>query len=543
MDYIMEHLSPGGKAGVIVPEGIIFQSQNAYKQLRKKLVEAGYLYAVVSLPAGVFQPYSGVKTSILLLDRRLAQKAKAILFVKVEADGFDLGSQRRPAEKNDLPNVLVNILKYKTSLASGEKVEIDKSLFVAKEEIAKIGDYNFTVERYKKVQINAVQKWPLVELSDVSEINSGNSAPQDKWLFVNGKHNFFRTSDVGIVHISDNLIDSRDKLNEQGIKGLKLFSKNTLLFPKSGASTFLNHRAMLGVDGYVSSHLAVISPDPSKVLPKFLFNLLINVDAKTLTNDQNYPSLRLSDIEKIHIPLPPLEFQREIVAEIEGYQKIIDGARQVVDNWKPEIKVDSIWPRFKLSELIFEMKSGFACGQSDKNQNGLPHIRPMNISSSGVLVWEGTKYLNSQEFINKTEYSLKKKDVLFNNTNSKELVGKSCVLDHDIEGGYSNHITRIRVNNKELHPKFLAYVFYDYWKSGYFLELSHKWVGQAGINNQMLSELLIPTPRVNIQEDIVHDTEEQQKGVDACKKLIEIYEAKIKEIIGEVWGESDKFSL
>jgi type I restriction-modification system DNA methylase subunit len=73
VDYMAEHLNPGGRAGIIVPEGIIFQSQNAYKALRKMLVE-NYLWAVVSLPAGVFNPYSGVKTSILFLDRNLARR-------------------------------------------------------------------------------------------------------------------------------------------------------------------------------------------------------------------------------------------------------------------------------------------------------------------------------------------------------------------------------------------------------------------------------------------------------------------------------------
>ena len=70
VDYMAEHLTPTGRAGIIVPEGIIFQSQTAYKQLRKMLVENS-LVAVVSLPAGVFNPYSGVKTSILILDKSL----------------------------------------------------------------------------------------------------------------------------------------------------------------------------------------------------------------------------------------------------------------------------------------------------------------------------------------------------------------------------------------------------------------------------------------------------------------------------------------
>ena len=104
VDYMAEHLTPEGRAGIIVPEGIIFQSQTAYKQLRKMLVES-YLVAVVSLPAGVFNPYSGVKTSVLILDRALAKRTDSIAFFKVENDGFDLGAQRRPIGRNDLPGV------------------------------------------------------------------------------------------------------------------------------------------------------------------------------------------------------------------------------------------------------------------------------------------------------------------------------------------------------------------------------------------------------------------------------------------------------
>jgi type I restriction enzyme M protein len=81
VDYIMSHLRPKGRAGIIIPEGIIFQSGVAYKALRRNLVENG-LYAVVSLPGGVFQPYSGVKTSILLLDNELSKQKSENAFVK-----------------------------------------------------------------------------------------------------------------------------------------------------------------------------------------------------------------------------------------------------------------------------------------------------------------------------------------------------------------------------------------------------------------------------------------------------------------------------
>src|SRR5206468_1883219 len=101
-DYIAEHLLPDGRGAVIVPNGIVATAQNAYIKLRRFLVEDS-LVAVISLPAGVFKPYSSVKTTVLFLDKKLARKIDKILFLKINADGFDLGDQRRPIAENDVP--------------------------------------------------------------------------------------------------------------------------------------------------------------------------------------------------------------------------------------------------------------------------------------------------------------------------------------------------------------------------------------------------------------------------------------------------------
>ena len=183
VDYMAEHLKPTGRAGIIVPEGIIFQSQKAYTQLRKKLVE-DYLVAVVSLPAGVFQPYSGVKTSILILDRSLARRTDRIAFFKVENDGFDLGAQRREIDKNDLPQVERAVQEYmnmdgqdkdrknqvkesRSSYASmlDKLVEQGAALIVEKEQIAANGDYNLSGERYRDNDAINLD-WPMVALGD-----------------------------------------------------------------------------------------------------------------------------------------------------------------------------------------------------------------------------------------------------------------------------------------------------------------------------------------------------------------------------------------
>ena len=111
VNYMAEHLTSSGRAGIIVPEGIIFQTQNAHKQLRKMLVDE-YLAAVISLPGGVFNPYSSVKTSILILDKALARKSDSIGFFKVNNDGYDLGAQRRPKDQNDLPQARTDVQEY-----------------------------------------------------------------------------------------------------------------------------------------------------------------------------------------------------------------------------------------------------------------------------------------------------------------------------------------------------------------------------------------------------------------------------------------------
>ena len=341
VDYMAEHLTPAGRAGIIVPEGIIFQSQKAHKHLRKLLVE-DFLVAVVSLPAGVFQPYSGVKTSILLLDKALAKRTEHIGFFKVEHDGYDLGAQRRPIERNDLPRVEAEIGEYLRRVRTGEAVaDFAPTLgqVVAKERVAADGDYNLSGERYWE-NSKRVSEFPYVSLDKVAKIVAGNPAPQGAEYFKDGRFPFIRTSDVGAVHRSDHFSSTADKVNQNAVDELRLrlLPPGTILFPKSGASTFLNHRVLTSEAAYVSSHLACIICDEQKVLPKYVYHLLCQTDARAITPDQAYPSLRLKEIGNIQIPLPPLEAQRGIVAEIEGYQKVIDRARAEMERYQEKIQ-------------------------------------------------------------------------------------------------------------------------------------------------------------------------------------------------------------
>lgn len=167
-DYIAEHLNPIGKAGIIVPEGIVFQSANAYKMLRKFLVKDDLLYAVISLPAGVFNPYAGVKTSILLFDKILAKQKDEILFVKLNNDGFNLGAQRREIIGSDIPEVIKIVKAYQNGLDVSDNELVTMA---SKKDIAE-QDYILVGERYKAAAV-VNSDYPMVELGEVCDILSG----------------------------------------------------------------------------------------------------------------------------------------------------------------------------------------------------------------------------------------------------------------------------------------------------------------------------------------------------------------------------------
>jgi type I restriction enzyme M protein len=534
VDYMAEHLNPGGRAGIIVPEGIIFQSQNAYKALRKMLVD-NYLWAVVSLPSGVFNPYAGVKTSILFLDRNLARRTDELLFVKVESDGFDLGAQRRPNGKNDLPEAFAILDSHKKA----QKTQESKiALTVSRKRLLESPDINLSGDRYRKTA--AIQsKWPMVKLGEVVEINRKSCDP--KTLYENGT---FVYLDISAVENGSGKVSFGSRLRgvEAPSRARRIVRQGDILLstvrPNLQAFAYLES---VPSDAVASTGFAVLTPHPEKADGSFLYAMCFSIPVmKQMTGRMGkgaYPSITQSDVEEITIPLPPLEEQERIAAELDGYRKIIEGARQVLANYKPTIKIDPTWPKVKLGEVTLEIKSGFACGTSDDNTAGVPHFRPMNISTDGLLVWVGSKYISEDFFADKSDYLLRAGDVLFNNTNSKELVGKTCLVDREIRAGYSNHLTRIRLDLSRMMPQLLALLLHEKWRKGEFLNLCNKWIGQAGVNNTLLAVVEISLPPIDIQREIVVELEAERALVEANRKLIEVFEKKIQAKLAEIWGE------
>lgn len=143
VDYISNHLRLEGRAGIIVPDGIVFKQDKSYKEIRSTLIENS-LFAIVSLPAGIFMPYSGVSTCILFLDKKLSKEKKDILFIELNNDGYSLNSQRKEIPGSEIRSVINLIDSYKNNEVFNSEI----AFAVPKEEIIKNG-YDLSINRYK----------------------------------------------------------------------------------------------------------------------------------------------------------------------------------------------------------------------------------------------------------------------------------------------------------------------------------------------------------------------------------------------------------
>lgn len=347
VDYIMNHLKPKGRAGIIVPEGIIFQSGKAYKELRKNLVNDG-LFAVVSLPAGVFNPYSGVKTSILFFDNEVAKKTKDLLFVKVISDGYDLGAQRRKIEKDDLGDAGVILKGFRTYVRNGENQETIESFIngsgigfiVSKEKIKENDDYALSADKYRIVNDNLNAKYPIVEMGEVSDFIGGYAFKSEELKKEKLNSNYLPVVKIGNVDKGGYLDISNSQYFEYNDSLRKyLISKNDILIAMTGAT--VGKVACSQFDNILlNQRVGLVKAKEDLILKSFLKTLLLSNNfyhyCQTQAGGGAQGNISPTQIQKYKISLPPLDVQKEIVEQIEVKQKAIEGAKQVIENLERE---------------------------------------------------------------------------------------------------------------------------------------------------------------------------------------------------------------
>jgi len=509
VDYMAEHLTPTGRAGIIVPEGIIFQSQTAYKELRKMLVENS-LVAVVSLPAGCFQPYSGVKTSILLLDKSLARQSDTIAFFKAENDGFGLGAQRRAIEKNDLPQVQADLAAYLQALrvkTPTDTLSLTTGLIVPKEKIAANGDYNLSGERYREGSART-SNYPTVPIGDICELFNGRAFKPEDWENAD-------SGGIPIVRIQNlNNADSSFNYYTGEVSERNTINNGELLFSWSGSrGTSFGAHIWKGQKAVLNQHIFKVVFDASRATKMYLRHALnkavVEVE-ENLHGGVGLVHITKGNLEKIEIPLPPLEVQQEIVAEIEGYQKVINGARAVLDHYRPHIPIHPDWPLVEIGEICDLYQPKTITGQ-DLIENG-PYLV---FGANGVI----GRY---------SQYNHEEAEVLIT------CRGATCgtINMSEPKSWVTGNAMVAKPKDERLSKEFLFSLL-----KGSDLGPTISGSAQPQITRQGLAPFEIPLPPPATQRAIVAEIEAEQALVAANRELITRFEQKIQATLARIWGE------
>ena len=160
-------LKKGGQCACIVPDGVLFGSSKAHQSIRKEIVENHQLRAVISMPSGVFKPYAGVSTAVLVFTKTGAGGTDKVWFYDMQADGFSLDDKRTEIKDNDIPDI---VARFRNLDAETDRQRTEKSFFIPKAEIVENG-YDLSINKYKKTEYKAVEYPSTTEiLADLHEL-------------------------------------------------------------------------------------------------------------------------------------------------------------------------------------------------------------------------------------------------------------------------------------------------------------------------------------------------------------------------------------
>ena len=297
--------------------------------------------------------------------------------------------------------------------------------------------------------------------------------------------------------------------------------------------------------------------DSKKLQLDFVFYLLHFLNLPKYSQSGPKSGLNRNDVYKIECVLPPLPTQKKIVAKLDHILGELEIKKKEILKLKEKkasgmsklsqktiggmilkhMKIGDIPKNWQIKTLedCVDIQSGFA--QGEKNvANGTIHLRMNNIGRNFELNYDLTRTINAtkEQLI---KYKLEKDDVIFNNTNSPELVGKSVIFNDDKVCLYSNHLTRCRVNKELLLPEWLLFYIRGKWLRRDFERMCNKWINQAAFGGNKLKELKIPIPPLDEQKrilKILKNTSIQFERISNLTKAIKNRDEQNKKFIDNI---------
>ena len=510
VDYINEHLKPNGRAGIIVPEGII-SNPGAYKLLRKKLIETS-LIAVIDLPSGIFLPYSGVKTNILILDKKLNKKLETISFFEMQNDGFDLTNSRRKINDNDIPNI---IKLFKDNIEN-----IESAQAVKKQIILSSDNIYLSKNHYIKKQ-QKFSKFNFVRLGDICKFQGGSQPPKEKFIHQNkeGYERFIQIRDFSDNEKFKTFIPKSDKN--------KLCNSDDILIGRYGASV---GEICTGLTGAYNVALIKCINDNNKLTKRFLYYYLKskNIQEKiiSLSARAAQAGVNPKHLNEFDIPLPTLEIQNKITKELDDYQKVIDGCRQVIENYKPLINIDPNWKMVELGEIFVNNNTNIKPEKIDTekfNVLGLEHIE----KNSGRLNSKKEKFLEDVKS-NKIVFEIN--DILY----GKLRPNLNKVFLANFKGYCSTDFIVLRAKEKVNLVFYSSYLLSDDFNKEVLRTVSGAQLPRTKYD--LIKKIKIPKPEISIQNKIGDFLTKEEELINNNRSLILNFQNRIKEKINKLFN-------
>ncbi len=472
----------------------------------------------------------------------------------MENDGFGLGAQRRAIEKNDLPQVQAELTAYLNALRSQSSpasiltkpsqttpasIPSTSSMqIVPKEKIAANGDYNLSGERYRE-GVAANHSFPLVSLGEAElfQVESGGTPKSDVEEYWGGGIPWATLVDLPATDFISEITATKRTISEKGLKesSAKMIPANSVIVSTRATigRIAINRVPIATNQGFKN----VVIKDSARAVPEYVALALTKLvpTMQAWATGGTFAEISKTKFCELQIPLPPLVVQREIVAEIEGYQKVINGARAVLDHYRPHIPIHPDWPMVRLEDVTAEDCSlSYGIVQpGDEFPDGLPIVRPVDLTSNLIRL-SGLKKINPKAAEGYKRTALQGGEILLC---VRGTTGVASVAAPELAGAnVTRGIVPIRFNPALTFPLFgLIAICSEFVQSQIRLKTYGATLQQINIAD--IRELQIPLPPLPEQRALAAEIEAEQALVGANRELLQRFGQKIQTTLARIWGE------
>jgi len=522
--------SENGRMALVVPEGFLFRKD--LTKTREYLLENCQLQSIISLPQGVFLPYTGVKTDIIYATKvnqkiKSSEKKKDFWYFDVKSDGYTLDNHRK---KLDTPS---DLSKYE-EFRKFDKDQVDNMIKVGFEKIPldKVRkNSNILVGSRYREQKKIESKYEIVTIGSVASLHNGYAFP----VALQGQEGtipFYKVSDM---NSNGNEVDMKYSNNYVSkeltqTKKWSLAPAGTVIFPKIGAAISTNKKRILSEPAIFDNNVMGIICG-NKILPKFMLYMLEHIDISNWASLANPPSIAQEVVLEQKIPLPSIEMQEKIIAEIDAYRQVVLGAKSVLNNYVPHLQFPQNCKIVKLSEVC-EINSQTVNPERTYGENTFTYIDISSVGS-GTGKIDKTQKIKGVNAPSRARRIVQKGDVLLSTVRPN--LKAFAYIDFDatdvvVSTGFAV------LTPKNINGKFLYYMLLDDFVGSQFDAAMTKAM-YPSVNRADLENLDILLPTTEEQEEIVKKIEAELELIRPSENIVEMFSSKITERLNEIWGE------